>query len=221
VYLSVVFVTVLVVPAAWVVASDVGELNLYGYDQWIQVLLSIAVVAAAIGVCTARRRFSAALLLGSVGYGIMGLFVTANASDLALTQVLVETVTIVAFVLVLRKLPAHYSPEGGRIRFLIRLAVSVLAAMATTLLIVASSAGREQQQLPAVSQSYIELSKTQANSDNVVNAIITDFRGLDTVLELSVLVVAAVGVASLVGLRTSRRSHTAVPPSGVNDEVDA
>ncbi|WFR67793.1 DUF4040 domain-containing protein [Curtobacterium flaccumfaciens] len=65
----------------------------------------IVMSTAAIAVLTAKTRFAAAVLVGVTGYGMSVLFVLHGAVDLALTQLVVETVTLIAFVLVLRRLP--------------------------------------------------------------------------------------------------------------------
>ena len=65
-------------------------------------------VGAAFGAAIVRRRFSAALFLGVVGYSMAGLFVVHGAPDLALTQAAIETLSTVLFVLVLRRLPDRF-----------------------------------------------------------------------------------------------------------------
>ncbi len=68
----------------------------------------IGLVVFAIGAAAVRRRFAAALLLGATGYAMAGLFVARGGADLALTQVAIETLTTVLFVLVLRRLPDRF-----------------------------------------------------------------------------------------------------------------
>ena len=73
-------------------------------------------MGGALGCGLVRRRFAAVLFLGVVGYGMAGLFVIQGAPDLALTQVAVETLSTVLFVLVLRRLPtvrAGAGPSGA------------------------------------------------------------------------------------------------------------
>ena len=71
-------------------------------------------VVAALGAAIVRRRFSAAVFLGVAGYAMAGLFVLSGAPDLALTQVAVETLSTVVFVLVLRRLPSGSSASRRR-----------------------------------------------------------------------------------------------------------
>ena len=78
------------------------------------VAVCVALVVSAVGAAAVRRRFSAALLLGATGYAMAGLFVVQAGADLALTQVAIETVTTVLFVLVLRRLPDRFERRSGR-----------------------------------------------------------------------------------------------------------
>ncbi|MGH3898122.1 MAG: hydrogenase subunit MbhD domain-containing protein [Pseudonocardiaceae bacterium] len=84
------------------------------YGSPMQVPLGIVVVVAALALIRAHRRFTAVLLVGVIGYGIGGLFVVDGAPDLALAQFLIETLTLVAFVFVLRRLPAHFGRTDSR-----------------------------------------------------------------------------------------------------------
>ena len=74
----------------------------------------IALVVTALAAAAVHRRFSAALLLGATGYAMAGLFVVQGGADLALTQVAIETLTTVLFVLVLRRLPDRFESRRGR-----------------------------------------------------------------------------------------------------------
>ena len=79
------------------------------WDDPAQLVFAAAAIASALLVTRARRRLKAVLLLGVGGYAMAGLYLLHGAPDLALTQVLVETVTLVVFVLVLRRLPPYFS----------------------------------------------------------------------------------------------------------------
>ena len=157
------------------------------------------VTLAALALVRARRRFTAVLLVGVVGYGVGGLFIVDGAPDLALAQFLVETLSLVAFVFVLRRLPAQFTERaaaaagrrcprplhrGGRGRDGRRDRGRASAAPARC------------RRRPAPSSSGSP--REGAGATNVISAIIVDFRALDTVGEIGVLFVAAAGVASLV-----------------------
>ena len=161
-----------------------------GLVEWIVVAFVIAASLAALNV---KRRMSAVLLLGAVGYGMSALFALAGAPDVAITQVLVETLVVALFALALRLLPVEFS---ARIRFspwkgLVAVAIGVFA-MAVTLIAGAGGGGL------ATSQQLIDLSVPEANGANVVNVTLVDFRALDTLGEIAVLGIAALGVIALV-----------------------
>lgn len=152
------------------------------------------VVGAAVAAATIRRRLSAALFLGVVGYGMAGLFVVQGAPDLALTQVAIETLSTVLFVLVLRHLPARFEPHSTRRRRAGRIAISVTVGLVVFAFAIVSSTSRTA---PPVSDEMVERALPDGNGRNVVNVILVDFRGFDTLGEITVLASAAIGMVAL------------------------
>src|SRR5690606_9908313 len=145
------------------------------------------------------RRLKSVVLLGITGYGLVVLFALHGAPDLALTQALVETVTIVVFVLVLRRLPAYYSnrPLAADRWWRVVLAVAVaLVVMAVAL--VAPGYRVDEPIWPL----FPDEAYTFGYGKNVVNVTLVDIRAWDTMGEISVLLAAATGIASLIFLRT-------------------
>ncbi|WP_300007655.1 hydrogen gas-evolving membrane-bound hydrogenase subunit E [Pseudonocardia sp.] len=182
------------------------------YHDLAQVPLAAAVILAALAALRAKRRFSAVLLVGIVGYGVGGLFVVDGAPDLALAQFLVETLSLVAFVFVLRRLPAHFTeqPSARRIQ-LFKAALATAGGLVVAGVAVVLSGARVGP--ASASDDFIALAPDEAGADNVIAAILVDFRAMDTVGEISVLFVAAAGVASLVlATRYDRRG-----PGGRSD----
>lgn len=168
----------------------------------LQVAVVVATMAAAALLALSERRFAAVLLLGAVGLGSASLFVIQGAPDLALTQLLVETVSVAIYVFVLRHLPARFKapPISGAnaLRALVAGAVGVTVFLIT----VTAVADREAEPVDA---QLTALSYPEADGSNVVNVTLVDFRGFDTVGEALVLVVAALGVVSLVRASTPVR----------------
>uniref|UniRef100_UPI0015EFFEEB hydrogen gas-evolving membrane-bound hydrogenase subunit E n=1 Tax=Pseudonocardia pini TaxID=2758030 RepID=UPI0015EFFEEB len=197
VYLAVLLLTVLVLPGIALVTGGAWPTSQPGFGSLMQLPLGLIVVAAALALTRVRRRFTAVLLVGAIGYGIGGLFVVDGAPDLALAQFLVETLTMVAFVFVLRRLPAHFD-AGPRPRRQVQLRKAALASVAGIFVAVAGVVlSGARQEPPAVSAEFIARSP-EAGADNVIAAILVDFRALDTVGEITVLLIAAAGTASLV-----------------------
>jgi multicomponent Na+:H+ antiporter subunit A len=162
----------------------------------LQVPLGVAVIVSALAVLRARRRFTAVLLVGVIGYGVGGLFILDGAPDLALAQFLVETLSLVVFVFVLRRLPAHFTEAKPSRRAQVPKAVlaTVGGVVVAGTAVVLSGA----RTAPPLAADFVALAPEGAGADNVVAAIIVDFRALDTVGEIGVLFIAAAGVASLV-----------------------
>src|SRR5699024_12161241 len=120
----------------------------------------------AIAAARARHRLKAVLLVGVRGYGSAVLFVLHGAPDLALTQVLVETVTIVVFVLVLRRLTRYFSNRPLAASRWVRLAVGVGVGGVVTVLALAAPMGRIHVPQSAV---FHEGAVDLGHGENIVN----------------------------------------------------
>jgi multicomponent Na+:H+ antiporter subunit A len=129
------------------------------------------------------------------GLGMVTLFAFLGAPDLAVTQVLVESVTLVAFTLVLRRIPSRMGSHNGSGHPVLRAVIGI--AVGATMAVVAVAAAGARIHEP-VSTEWAELAYQIGHGKNVVNVALVDLRGWDTMGELSVLVLAATGVASLV-----------------------
>jgi multicomponent Na+:H+ antiporter subunit A len=144
------------------------------------------------------------------------LFVLQGGPDLALTQFLVETLTLVVFVFVLRRLPATFSRRRLRLSQGVRLATALAVGAFVTVSVLVSTQARTQT---AASQAYLDRAYPEGGGRNVVNVVLVDFRGLDTLGEIAVLLVAAVGVTTLarVGRRPPRTGIRPVPEPDPRD----
>lgn len=192
---TVIFAGFALVGGSWTAAlHDRSELRFY--DAVIAGLLLVAGIAAA---CSPSR-LGAVALLGAVGYGVALIFVIFGAPDLAITQFLVESLTVILFVLVFYHLPdfAKLSPAWTRMRdaLLAVLAGGVITALVWT-------ATRTQLQ-PSISTYFNEQAVPRAHGRNIVNVILVDFRALDTLGEITVLGIAALGVFALLKFRKDK-----------------
>ena len=200
VYAGVILLTAAVLPAgALLVGEEWGGWPPFGSLR--EAPVAMALLVAALGAAIVRRRFSAALFLGVAGYAMAGLFVLSGAPDLALTQAVVETLSTVVFVLVIRRLPARFERQSSLRRRLARLGVSgAVGAMVFVFALVAAG-----HRLPTpVSDEMVARAVPDGHGRNVVNVILVDFRGFDTLGEITVLVVASLGAVALA--RVGRRS---------------
>jgi multicomponent Na+:H+ antiporter subunit A len=205
-YLGTVLLTVVLLPGSALLARTSISDDLTAWDRPLQAVVAVVIAVAAVATARARRRFTAVLLLGAVGYGIAVLFVLQGGPDLALTQFLVETLALVIFVFVLRRLPSTFTHRGLRLSQATRMAVALAVGVFVTVAVLVSTQSRTA---PPASQAYLERSLPEGGGSNVVNVILVDFRGFDTLGEITVLAVAAMGIASLVLAGRKRRSGEA------------
>ncbi len=206
VYLGTVLLTVVLLPGLALLTSTRLTGDLRGWDRPLQPLVAVVVVVAAGATARAHRRFTAVLTIGAVGYGTAVLFVLQGGPDLALTQFLVETLTLVLFMFVLRRLPANFDRSRMQLSQSVRLAVAAGTGVFVTAAVLVVGQARTA---PPASQAYLDRALPDGGGRNVVNVILVDFRGFDTLGEITVLVVAAMGVASLVLAGRARRSPRA------------
>ncbi len=172
-------------------------------DNAGQIVIGAVVIAAAALTATSRGRIRAILLVGVTGYGTALLFLLHGGVDLALTQVLVETVTLIVFLLVVRKLPKYFTERPLQSSRWWRLVIAIPAGAVVAGLVLLASGARIAE---PVSAGYYEAAYDFGYGRNIVNVLLVDTRAWDTLGEISVLVVAATGVASLIFLRTRASS---------------
>ncbi|HEX9867390.1 MAG TPA: hydrogen gas-evolving membrane-bound hydrogenase subunit E [Candidatus Tectomicrobia bacterium] len=180
-----------------------GTLDLAPVAAYEVVLLGLLMVGA-VAVTVAKQSLTAVLTLGLVGLLVSFLFVDLQAPDLALTQLLIETASLILFLLVIRHLPP-FSRESGSwwVRFR-DVGVSItVGGLVVVLLLIANS----DSLYPSIASYFLEHSLLLGGGRNVVNVIVVDFRGYDTMGEITVLTVAAIGVYTLLKLRRDQRQR--------------
>jgi multicomponent Na+:H+ antiporter subunit A len=201
IYITVIVLTVTIVPLTSF-ATEVGPLPDW-VEEPVQLALVAVIVAAGLGASIVRHRIAAALMLGAVGYAMAGLYVARGAPDLALTQFSIETLSTVLFVLVLRFLPRSWRHRAPALAAPMRIAVATAVGVAIFVFALSASNARSDVEEPPMSAVMVENSKEEGGGRNVVNVILVDFRGWDTMGEITVLAVAAVGAVSMA--RAGRR----------------
>lgn len=204
VYLGQILVVAVVLPLPALVRG--GAIPLPPSGGVIEWVVVVFLVASALALLRVKRRMSAVLLLGAVGYAMSALFALSGAPDVAITQVLVETLVVTLFALALRLLPLEFSADGGFVPWkgLVALLVGGFAVLVT---LVSGAVDPTSY----VSDEQLRLSVPEAAGANVVNVTLVDFRALDTLGEIAVLGIAALGVMALVrplGELVSRRSFS-------------
>lgn len=190
----------------WTMVSfDLPEVtDLVLADSWWELGVVVVAIAFSLVVTFVQQRFVAALVLGGVGYALAVLFVLYGSPDLALTQILVETIILVVFLLVLRQLPKVFDQTIKASRSVMNAVIALVVGISVTVFAVFVTSARTA---PSIGDQFVEQSLPGGGGKNVVNVILVDFRGADTLGEITVLGVAALGVANLV-LMARRRGRT-------------
>jgi len=152
--------------------------------------LVLVIIFSTIFSAISPSRIATIITMGVTGYGMALIFLYYSAIDLAITQIIVETLILVMFVLILQRFPlfAKLSSKASKLRDLL-IALSFGGAMT----ILALKSININFNHP-ISNYMIENSYVKAYGENVVNVILVDFRALDTMGEVTVLIVAALGV---------------------------
>jgi multicomponent K+:H+ antiporter subunit A len=180
-------------------------------EYWPGICLAVIVCVLAVAMPIAKDRLVRVLLLGGTGMGVVGMYVIYQAPDLALTQLMVEIISVLLFVLVLRLLPRKGDEPTGGVFWRAGLAIVSGAAVGWITLVTAMTdrSGMFVNNWPLgeffARSTYDGTALTDGRGGggaNVVNVILVDFRGFDTFGEICVLALAALGVFSLL---TGRR----------------
>jgi multicomponent Na+:H+ antiporter subunit A len=191
--------TSLVATAGFAATGAVPGLGGLAVPLAVAFVLVIAVLAA-VTVTTAPSHVAGVLTLSILGFMLAIFFILASAPDLALTQLVVETLVLLIFLLVLQRLPSFYSEvrpfvlarDAG-----VSLLVGAMAFVSVLLTAPGPDAGPTD-----LAEYYTEQAVPGGGGTNVVNVILVDFRGFDTLGELLVVTVAAVAILVLVSMRT-------------------
>jgi multicomponent Na+:H+ antiporter subunit A len=183
-----------------VISLTIHQIYLY------EILIVVVLLLAAFFAIKSKSVLGAVASIGITGYGVALIFVFYGAPDLALTQFSIETLTVVLLVLIAYKIPrfASYSSKSTKIRDAI-ISISVGSFITVILLVLLSSEPPE-----TISHYFLDNSYLLAHGRNVVNVILVDFRALDTMGEITVLSIAAVGVITLLKLRMGREKKDAL-----------
>lgn len=195
VYVGTIFVVFVAAEGTALLMGSDYQVQIEGWQTPMQFVVAPIMILAGVVAVRARKRYTGVVLVSVTGIGMVMLFATSGAPDLALTQILIETVTMVAFALVLRRIPSRMGERNASVLPVVRAVIAV--AVGATMVAIALVATGARIHSP-ISESFPELAYELGHGTNVVNVALVDLRGWDTMGELSVLILAATGVASLV-----------------------
>lgn len=166
-----------------------------------EAILVVIIAVSAITILFAKSRLTSIILLGAVGYTVALFYVIFRAPDLALTQLVIETVSVALFLLAFYHLPQLRRNEE-RIRFKLGNALISIGVGAVVTMIALSA--HSTKAFDSISNYYIDNTYEKAGGENMVNVILVDFRGFDTMFEITVLGIAALGIFAMIKLRLTK-----------------
>lgn len=169
-----------------------------------EIVLAVAMVVATATTVVAKSRLTAIVSLGAVGYGVALFFVLFRAPDLALTQLVIETISVALFLLCFYHLP-KFSQKQESVGFHLGNAfISIAVGVTVSVIAFLAYAGKH---FDSISQYYVDNTYEKAAGKNMVNVILVDFRGFDTLFEICVLAIAALGIYAMVKLRLAKEDE--------------
>jgi multicomponent Na+:H+ antiporter subunit A len=181
------------------------------FHEW---LLSITILLAALYMVLTHSRLAAVAALGLIGFGVATIFMLYSAPDLAMTQFAIETLSVILFVLVLYRLPFFSSISKASERIRDGVIAGAVGLFMTLMVLTATSSDMQRRLTPF----FAENSYTEAQGRNVVNVILVDFRALDTLGEIAVIAIAAIGIYTM--LKLSPRDDQPEPDPPPKNPLD-
>lgn len=177
---------------------SIGSLGITRPDVPTVAGAAILMICALGAAAVHRSRLTSLILLSVVGLMVALTFSRFSAPDLAMTQLSVEVVTIILLLLALYYLPSWTPRETGHLRNLRDIGIATVAGAGMFLITLAMLT----RPFESISEFFLEHSKSGGGGTNVVNVILVDFRGFDTLGEITVLAIAALGIFAM--LRETR-----------------
>ncbi|MCA1027756.1 Na+/H+ antiporter subunit A [Cytobacillus kochii] len=165
--------------------------------HFYEVILTLIVAISSIALLFAKSRIVSILLTGTIGYMVSLLFIVFRAPDLALTQLVIETISVSLFLLCFYHLPKKLTDDPVPVK----VRNAVISVGVGLFVILVGLTAHSTKLFDSISQYYIENTYSEAAGKNMVNVILVDFRGFDTMFEIAVLGIAALAIFSLIKLR--------------------
>lgn len=182
----------------------VGWIPIKGFEitpfTWFEILVLINIIILSAALLYIRERMAMVILNGVIGYSIAIVFILMKAPDLAMTQLVIETISTILFLLVFHHLPNVQRDKVQWGREAVKLIIAFLMALFVMTFVVIALQDPPFQKI----SRFYENSYDLAGSKNIVNAILGDFRALDTMLEGIVIMIVGLGIFALVKFKIRR-----------------
>lgn len=199
-YLMYIFTLIIVVVGGSLLYADgitFGQ-GQYAPVTFFEVVAVLVMLTGALAIPFARSRIAAILLTGMVGYMVTLLFILFRAPDLALTQMIVEVVSVTLFLLCFRHLPRL---KREKVKFRVKIPKLIIAVGFGATMTLVALAALGSSPFESISSYYVENSYTLGGGKNIVNVLLVDFRGFDTMFEITVLGLASLAIYSMIKLQ--------------------
>ncbi|OCJ11758.1 cation:proton antiporter [Rhizobium sp. AC27/96] len=186
--------------------------------QWHEATIFLIAVIGLAAVVLARDRLTAIVSLGVQGFAVAVIFLLFGAPDLSFTQFMVETLAVVILALVMTRL--HLSPSDRRppLKMLAHALIAIACGTGFGLLLLKATEAPFDLTLTAFFNHY---SKLIAHGDNVVNVIIVDFRGTDTLGEIAVVAITGLAILALIRIRAGGERKLAANDPDSEEKLEA
>ncbi len=204
-YLIVILSSVIILQATAGLSHVMGFTPVFTFNGSIDLMRTLMLILALVMMVASivfRNHLLAALSLGVSGYSVGGIFLIEPAPDVALVQFMVETIGTVLLIVMLARIRAAERQQAmdmlwkqsraGLVRDII---ISTLIGLGTGLFALAALTNRPEA--TTVATWHLENTERLMHFSDVVGAIVTDFRGMDTIIESTVFGVAALGVLTI------------------------
>ena len=166
----------------------------------LEVVTLIVVYVLGIALVFIRQRLTMVILNGIIGYCVTIFFILMKAPDLALTQLVVETITTILFIVSFSRLPNVPRAKVHKKRELMKIVVSLIMAITVVILVFIAQHGTSISTISTFYHNAYELS----GGKNIVNSILGDFRAFDTLFEGMVLIIVGLGIYTLLNFKDRR-----------------
>jgi multicomponent Na+:H+ antiporter subunit A len=177
------------------------EIKFEWRDLLLDVYIFFPVLLIFVGtlfILKTSSRLRILVCLSMVGYGIAFFYAIYSAPDVSMTQFLVETVTLVIFTIILNRMPKNVAFPFEARKILITV-ISILFGLIMTLVLFSL---QQYEPDPTLKNFYLQNSTLRGHGENVVNVMLVDFRAFDTLGEIIVLCMTAIGVVALINLKS-------------------
>lgn len=199
----------MILPGAQYLQSVGVQFELRSSAELLKAVLLLLALVSTVASILFRGHLLAALALGVAGYAVAGVFLLEPATDVALVTVLVETLAAVLIIVMLsrisekkRKRAAEILWGGTRVALRRDVIIAAIVGLGVTAFALAAVINRPERE-SIIAEWYLDNTESVGVTD-VVGAMITDFRAIDTLIEITVFAVAALGALTVLQL-TKRR----------------